>query len=100
MTFLQSILFYFISPLISLLIFLIIVQVVFSLLVGFGVVNLRHPQVRQIYYLLERVVSPILAPIQKVLPVMGGFDFSPLVALIFLQWVQGWLLRSLYHMLG
>jgi len=100
MSLLQSLIVYFISPLIGLVIFLIVVQVIFSLLVAFNVVNLNHPTVRQIYYLLERVVSPILSPIQKILPPMGGFDFSPLVAILVLQWIQGFGLPKLYGILG
>ncbi len=96
----QSIIIYFISPLIGLLIFLIVIQVVFSLLVGFGVINLRNPQVRQIFNLMEKAVSPILSPIQKILPPIGGFDFSPVVALLVLQWVQGFLLPRFAMMLS
>lgn len=100
MSFIQSLIYYFISPIIGLIIFLIVVQVVFSLLVGFGVVKLNHPTVRQIYYMLERAVSPILSPIQKILPPIGGMDFSPVVAILGLQWIQGYLLPMLAGMLG
>lgn len=96
----QSFIIYFISPLIGALIFLIVIQVVFSLLVGFGVVNLNHPTVRQLYYMLERVVAPILDPIRRILPAIGGFDFSPLIAILVLQWIQGYLLPSFAGMLG
>ena len=40
-----------------------------------------HPAVR----LLHRLTEPVLAPIRKVLPPMGGMDFSPLVLLIGLR---------------
>jgi YggT family protein len=35
--------------------------------------------------LLHRLTEPVLAPIRKVLPPMGGIDFSPLVLLIGLR---------------
>lgn len=38
--------------------------------------------------LLHSITSPILTPIQKVMPPMGGFDLSPLVALILIQFVR------------
>jgi YggT family protein len=41
----------------------------------------EHPAVR----LLHRLTEPVLAPIRKVLPPMGGMDFSPLVLLIGLR---------------
>lgn len=38
--------------------------------------------------LLRSITSPILTPIQRVMPAMGGFDLSPLVALILLQFFR------------
>jgi YggT family protein len=38
----------------------------------------RHP----IVVFLERVTEPLLAPLRKVIPPMGGFDLSPIVLLI------------------
>jgi YggT family protein len=34
---------------------------------------------------LERVVHPVLAPIRRVLPLVGGVDLSPLVLLVLIQ---------------
>ncbi len=34
---------------------------------------------------LTQVIEPMLAPIRKVVPPMGGFDFSPLVFIFLLQ---------------
>ena len=42
---------------------------------------------------LFSVTEPILGPIRRALPAMGGFDFSPIVALIAIQFVQGLLLQ-------
>lgn len=41
------------------------------------------------------VSEPILAPIRRALPFMGGIDFSPLVALFAIQIAAGILLRVL-----
>lgn len=43
----------------------------------------EHPAVR----FLDRLTEPLLAPIRKVLPPMGGIDFSPLVLLIGLRFL-------------
>jgi len=45
---------------------------------------------------LFSVTEPILGPIRRALPAMGGFDFSPIIALIAIQFVQGLLLRLVY----
>jgi YggT family protein len=41
------------------------------------------------------VSEPILAPIRRALPFMGGIDFSPLIALIAIQTIASILLRIL-----
>lgn len=35
--------------------------------------------------LVERLVSPVLAPIRRIVPLVGGVDLSPLVLLVLLQ---------------
>jgi YggT family protein len=44
---------------------------------------------------LWAVSEPILAPIRRALPFMGGIDFSPFIALIAIQTIASILLRLL-----
>ena len=44
-------------------------------------VNRRHPLIA----ILHGLTEPVLAPIRRVLPPMGGLDLSPMVLLILLQ---------------
>lgn len=44
---------------------------------------------------LDRLVDPMLQPIRRVLPSLGGLDFSPLVLIILVQLI-GTLLQSLF----
>jgi len=44
---------------------------------------------------VSSVTEPILAPIRRALPFMGGIDFSPFIALIAIQAVASILLRIL-----
>jgi YggT family protein len=97
----QSILRSFISPAISLMIFLIFIEVIFSWLLAFNVINLRNPTVAQIYQIVNRLTSYILDPIRKVIPSFGGLDFSPIVALLGLSWINSYVVgQVLYPMLG
>ena len=41
------------------------------------------------------VTEPILSPIRRALPFMGGMDFSPFIALIAIQIIESILLRIL-----
>ncbi len=45
----------------------------------------------QIVGLLHQATEPVLAPVRRVLPPMGGLDFSPLVVIIGIQ-VIAWFL--------
>lgn len=37
--------------------------------------------------------EPILAPVRRLIPPMGGLDFSPLIVIIVLQVISGYLIR-------
>jgi len=74
--------------LLNILTIVVIVQVVLSWLVSFNVVNLHQPFVRAIYVALERITDPLYRPIRKVLPDLGGIDFSPIVLLILIRVVM------------
>jgi YggT family protein len=46
--------------------------------------NPNNPIVDAIY----RLTEPVLAPIRKMLPSMGGFDLSPLIVFFILMFLQ------------
>jgi YggT family protein len=84
MPILQAVLFLF-NSLVSLIIFLIIVTAVISWLVAFDVINLRNPTIYRIVQTLDRLVDPVLRPIRRILPNLGGIDISPIILLLLLQ---------------
>ena len=49
----------------------------------------------QIVQFLYRVTEPILMPIRRILPAMGGFDLSPIVALVGIMFIRSFLVRTL-----
>jgi len=101
MSFMQSIIAYFLSPLVNLLIFLIFIRVVMSWLVGFGIVNIHNPTMRQIYQIIEALTEPIMGPLRRIIPPIGGLDLSPIVAFFGLSWLNGYVLNQLlFPMLG
>ena len=44
---------------------------------------------------LDSLVEPMLAPIRRVVPLIGMFDFSPLILIIFVQILSSVLIRFL-----
>lgn len=71
---------------------IILATVILSWLVAFNVVNASNPYVRQIGYALRRLTEPLLAPIRRLLPDLGGIDVSPIVLLIGLQFLKQFVL--------
>jgi len=75
---------------IEIVVWIVIASAIVSWLVAFGVVNMRNNVVRTIVDMLYRLTEPMLRPIRRILPNLGGVDISPvvlLVALYFLRYV-------------
>ena len=49
-----------------------------------------HPVRRQV----DRLIEPLIAPIRRVIPLVGMFDFSPLVLLILVQ-IVGMIIKNI-----
>jgi YggT family protein len=45
--------------------------------------------------ILVDITEPLLGPIRRMLPSAGGIDFSPIVLILILQFVQQFILRQL-----
>ncbi len=53
---------------------------------------MQVPPSNQVTTFIRRLTEPLLAPIRRVLPTIGGLDFSPIVLLTGLQVLRGFLL--------
>ena len=71
--------------LLSVVTWIIIIQVILSWLFAFNVLNTSSSGVRAFALALERITDPMYRPIRRLLPDFGGIDFSPLVVLILIQ---------------
>jgi YggT family protein len=67
---------------------IIIVQVILSWLFAFNVLNSSSHGVRAFALAIDRITAPLYRPIRRILPDFGGIDFSPLVVLILIQVLQ------------
>lgn len=68
--------------------YIVIASVIVSWMVMLQVLNIRNPLAKKIYDFLTRATDPAYKRIQKILPPVGGFDFSPLVLLIGITLLQ------------
>ena len=88
-------LFYIFDQLLYVYFWIIIASVVLSWLVNFNVVNPYSPAVRAVQTFCYRLTEPLLAPIRRVMPDLGGLDISPVVLLLGLQLFREVVLRAL-----
>lgn len=84
-----------ISMLIELYIFVIIAQVAVSWLVAFKVLDIDNPQARNLVALLKKATDPVIKPVQKYIPPIGGIDLTPIVVIILLQLLNSLVWRVL-----
>ena len=73
------------NMLLSIVMWIIIIQVILSWLLVFNVLNTSSGGVRTFAAAIERITAPMYRPIRSLLPDFGGIDFSPLVVLIVIQ---------------
>jgi len=76
---------------INLYLFVIIIWVIASWLRAFGVIDAKHPVVRQILSVLDALIEPVARPIRRILPSIGGLDLSPLVLILGLYFILNFL---------
>ena len=77
---------YFVNIVASVLELIVVLDAVLSFFV--------HP-LHPIRQALGRIVRPMLAPIQRVLPPLGGFDLSPIVLIFLIEIVRSVLVHFL-----
>ena len=87
-----------ISEVIWIYIYIVIAAVIMSWLVGLNVVNSRNDVVRAIGNFLYQVTEPVLAPIRNMLPNMGGIDFSPMILIIGLIFLEKFIFWVYLHL--
>jgi YggT family protein len=67
---------------------ILIGSAVFSWLYAFNVVNSRNQFVASLGSFLFKVTEPVLRPIRKFMPDLGGVDISPIVALVIIYFIR------------
>jgi YggT family protein len=75
-------LFMLIDTILGLYVWILIASAILSWLVAFNVVNTRNRAVYVIGDFLYRVTEPVLAPLRRILPNLGGLDLSPIIVIL------------------
>ena len=72
----------------DLYVWLLIASAILSWLIAFNVVNTRNQFVAAVAEFLERITKPLLAPIRRMLPNLGGLDISPMMLIVIILFMQ------------
>jgi YggT family protein len=87
---------YIIQGLLSLIIWVVIAYAIITWLIAFNVINTRNQGVWRLVRFLEAVVRPLLRPFQRLIPNMGGMDFSPILLFLIIGGVQRFLVPAFF----
>jgi YggT family protein len=71
---------YLLNTALSLLTYAIIIRVVLSWVQP----NPNNPLVRLLY----KVTDPVMGPLERIIPPLGGLDITPIIAVVLIQLVQ------------
>jgi YggT family protein len=89
-----------IGLLLQAIMWIVIANAIMSWLIAFDVINMRNATARQVVHFLDAVTRPLLRPLRRVIPTLGGIDVTPVILIIVIQAtlitllpaLEGWLL--------
>lgn len=85
---------------IDLYVWIIVIGVILNWLTAFNIVNSSNRFVYLVGDFIHRITEPALGPIRRVLPVMGGFDLTPVALILILILVQDVLINLIMKLGG
>lgn len=77
-----------ISIAIDLYIWVLIISAILSWLIVFKIINTQNQLIYMIQNMLYRLTEPVLAPIRRRMPDLGGVDISPIILILILYFIQ------------
>ena len=76
--------------------YILIINIILSWLIAFNVVNTQNRLVVTILYATNRLTDPLLNPVRRILPNLGGIDISPIILVLCLLFIQDYIRFNLY----
>lgn len=75
--------------LLDLYFWIVLITAAMNLCINYGIINPSQPLVKTVFIFCNRLVQPLLRPIQRVIPPIGTVDLSPFVLLLLVSLIQG-----------
>lgn len=67
-----------------------VLDILILAIIARAVISWFRPDPSNIFVqLIEKVTDPVMRPIERVIPPVGGMDFSPLIAVFIIHLIQG-----------
>ena len=76
--------------------YILIINIVLSWLIAFNVVNIQSRFVITVLYATNKLTDPLLNPIRRILPNLGGIDISPIALVLVLLFIQDYIRFNIY----
>ncbi len=76
--------------------YILIINIVLSWLIAFNIVNMQNKIIVTILYATNRLTDPLLNPVRRILPNLGGIDISPIILVLCLLFIQDYIRFNLY----
>lgn len=89
-----------ISSIVSIVLFILIASAIMSWLIAFGLLNMNNQFVATVYSTLQRLTEPMLRPIRRFVPPMGGLDISFIILILGLYFIDTFVTRDLPVLMG
>ncbi|WDR01715.1 YggT family protein [Devosia algicola] len=88
------------SMILNLVWWIFLIMIIMSWLISFNVINTRNQFVASLWQIVNAITDPILAPIRRIIPPMGGLDLSPLIVFVAIFFLQSFLANDLPRLMG
>ena len=80
--------FWLLNEILQLFIYVLIATAIFSWLEAFGILDSRNRTVYKIGDVLDRLTTPVLAPVRRFVPLLGGIDISFIIVFLLCRALQ------------
>ncbi len=89
-----------ISMLLTLAYWVLLATIIMSWLISFNIINTRNQFVYTVWNALTALTEPVLKPVRRILPPIGGLDLSPIIVFLIILFLQIFVERDLPRYLG
>ena len=88
------------SMILTIVWWIFLIMIIMSWLINFNVINTRNQFVASVWRIVNQITEPLLKPIRRIVPPVGGLDLSPLIVFVIIFFLQSFLANDVPRMLA